>query len=158
MTEAEGGWLRRDGDAAVDDAGSVLGVWRVDARRTQVDVAGVLGTTQQHLSQMETGQRPVSLELRRKAVTPGLPEQLRDRLGRGPRQCHRAAQLEVVKRSVVSSGYGLRRCSWCQSEPGAEDGCQPWERESRIQERQTRCPVAGECHAPQRAKCASDPP
>ncbi|MGH4013256.1 MAG: helix-turn-helix transcriptional regulator [Pseudonocardiaceae bacterium] len=69
MSEAESGWLRRDGDAAVDDAGSVMGAWRVDARRTQVDVAGVLGTTQQHLSQMETGQRPVSLELRRKAVT-----------------------------------------------------------------------------------------
>ncbi|MGQ0778423.1 MAG: helix-turn-helix domain-containing protein [Pseudonocardiales bacterium] len=64
----EGGWLRRDGDAVVDDAGAVLLAWRVAAGRTQVDVAGVLGTTQQHISQIETGQRPVSLELRRRMV------------------------------------------------------------------------------------------
>ncbi|MGH3931475.1 MAG: helix-turn-helix domain-containing protein, partial [Pseudonocardiaceae bacterium] len=66
--EAEGGWLRRDEDPAVDDAGSVLLVWRTVAGRTQTEVAGVLGTTQQHLSQIETGQRPVPLELRRKMV------------------------------------------------------------------------------------------
>lgn len=62
-------WIRRGGEAAVDDAGSVLWAWRVAARRTQVDVAAVLGTTQQHLSQIEKGQRPVSLELRREMVT-----------------------------------------------------------------------------------------
>ncbi|MGQ0778012.1 MAG: helix-turn-helix domain-containing protein, partial [Pseudonocardiales bacterium] len=55
--------------AEADDAGAVLRVWREDAGRTQTDVAGVLGTTQQHLSLIETGQRPVSLELRRKMVT-----------------------------------------------------------------------------------------
>lgn len=43
--------------------------WRVAAERTQCDIAGVLGTTQQHLSQIENGQRQVSLELRRKMVT-----------------------------------------------------------------------------------------
>jgi transcriptional regulator with XRE-family HTH domain len=62
-------WIRRGGEAAVDDAGSVVWAWRVAARRTQVDVAAVLGTTQQHLSQIEKGQRPVSLELRREMVT-----------------------------------------------------------------------------------------
>ncbi|MGH3932827.1 MAG: helix-turn-helix domain-containing protein [Pseudonocardiaceae bacterium] len=68
-SEAEGGWLRRDGDAAVDDAGSVVLAWRTAAGRTQTEVAGLLSTTQQHLSQIETGQRPVPLELRRKMVT-----------------------------------------------------------------------------------------
>ncbi|MGQ0778427.1 MAG: helix-turn-helix domain-containing protein [Pseudonocardiales bacterium] len=68
--EAEGGWLRRDEeDSAVDDAGSVLLAWRTAAGRTQAEVAPRLGTTQQHLSQIETGQRPVPLELRRRMVT-----------------------------------------------------------------------------------------
>jgi len=67
--EAEDGWLRRNEEVAVDDAGAVVLAWRTAARRTQTDVAGVLGTTQQHLSQIETGQRPVPLELRRKMVT-----------------------------------------------------------------------------------------
>jgi len=68
QSEAEGTWLQRDGGAA-DDVGSVLLAWRTAAGRTQTDVAGLLGTTQQHLSQMETGTRPVSLELRRRMVT-----------------------------------------------------------------------------------------
>lgn len=68
-SEAEDGWLRRYGHAAVDDVGAIMLAWRTAAGRTQTEVAGVLGTTQQHLSQMETGQRPDSLELRRKAVT-----------------------------------------------------------------------------------------
>ncbi|MGH3942045.1 MAG: helix-turn-helix domain-containing protein [Pseudonocardiaceae bacterium] len=61
--------MRRDEDAVVDDAGSVLLAWRTVVGRTQTEVAGVLGTTQQHLSQIETGQRPVPLELRRRMVT-----------------------------------------------------------------------------------------
>ena len=69
QSASEGGWLQRDEDPAVDDAGLVLLAWRTAAGRTQTDVAGVLGTTQQHLSQIETGQSPVSLELRRKMVT-----------------------------------------------------------------------------------------
>ena len=67
--QGEGAWLRRARDAAVDDAGSVLLAWRTAAERTQAEVAGVLGTTQQHLSQLEQGRRPVSLELRRRMVT-----------------------------------------------------------------------------------------
>jgi len=69
QSAAERCWLRRTGTAAVDDAGSVLLAWRTAVGRTQVEVAEVLGTTQQHLSQIETGQRPVSLELRRMMVT-----------------------------------------------------------------------------------------
>jgi len=69
QSEAEDGWLRRDGDPAVDDAGAVVLAWRTAVGRTQTEVAGVLGTTQQHLSQIETGQRPVPLELRRMMVT-----------------------------------------------------------------------------------------
>ncbi|MGH3913016.1 MAG: helix-turn-helix domain-containing protein [Pseudonocardiaceae bacterium] len=53
----------------VDDAGVVLRAGREDSGRTQTDVAGVLSTTQQHISQIEQGLRPVSLELRRKMVT-----------------------------------------------------------------------------------------
>ncbi|MGH3930627.1 MAG: helix-turn-helix domain-containing protein, partial [Pseudonocardiaceae bacterium] len=68
MSEADSGWLQRDREPATDDAGAVLLAWRVTAGRTQTGVASVLGTTQQHLSQIETGQRPVSLELRRKIV------------------------------------------------------------------------------------------
>ncbi|HEX2298783.1 MAG TPA: helix-turn-helix transcriptional regulator [Pseudonocardiaceae bacterium] len=68
-SEAGYGWLQRDRATAVDDAGSVLLAWRTTAERTQTEVAGVLGTTQQHLSQLEQGRRPVSLELRRRMVT-----------------------------------------------------------------------------------------
>ncbi|MGH3694970.1 MAG: helix-turn-helix domain-containing protein [Pseudonocardiaceae bacterium] len=62
-------WLQRDGDTTADDVGAVVLAWRTAVGRTQTEVAGMLGTTQQHLSQIETGQRPVPLELRRKMVT-----------------------------------------------------------------------------------------
>ena len=61
-------WLSRDLDHSADEAGSVLRAWRVAAGRTQVDTAAALGLTQQHLSQMEKGQRPISLEQRRLMV------------------------------------------------------------------------------------------
>ena len=63
-------WLSHDESSGeVDDGGAVLRAWRVDAGRTQTDVAGVLNTSQQHLSQIEQGQRPLSLEQRRKMVS-----------------------------------------------------------------------------------------
>ncbi|MGH3912886.1 MAG: helix-turn-helix domain-containing protein, partial [Pseudonocardiaceae bacterium] len=68
MSEVDSGWLQRDMEPAGDDAGAVLLAWRGSSGCTQTEVAGVLGTTQQHLSQIETGQRPISLELRRKIV------------------------------------------------------------------------------------------
>lgn len=59
-------WLSHAESAGgIDDAGAVLHAWRVDAGRTQTDVACVLGTTQQHISQIDRGQRPLSLEPRR---------------------------------------------------------------------------------------------
>jgi transcriptional regulator with XRE-family HTH domain len=61
-------WLSRS-SKVVDDAGAVLRGWRLATGRTQADVADALGTTQQHLSQMENGRRPVTLEQRRLMVT-----------------------------------------------------------------------------------------
>ncbi len=51
-----------------DDAGAVLRAWRCTAGRTQTDIAAALDMTQQHLSQIENGQRPLSLTQRRKIV------------------------------------------------------------------------------------------
>jgi transcriptional regulator with XRE-family HTH domain len=65
----DSGWLGRGSDAAADAAGVVLRAWRISAHRTQAEVASALAMTQQHLSQIENGQRPVSLEQRRKMVT-----------------------------------------------------------------------------------------
>ncbi|MGI8797837.1 MAG: helix-turn-helix domain-containing protein [Pseudonocardia sp.] len=66
MTEA---WLKREASGpAADDAGAVLRGWRVLNDRTQVEVAAALGMTQQHLSQIENGQRPLSLDQRRRIV------------------------------------------------------------------------------------------
>jgi transcriptional regulator with XRE-family HTH domain len=61
-------WLNQ-GAKVADDTGAVLRGWRLATGWTQADVAQALGTTQQHLSQMENGQRPVSLEQRRLMVT-----------------------------------------------------------------------------------------
>ena len=67
MSEVDGPWLDRGRQAAAvtDDAGAVLRAWRARNSRTQGDVAAMLHTTQQHLSQMEKGTRPLTLELRR---------------------------------------------------------------------------------------------
>lgn len=61
-------WLDHTSGAAADDPGAVLRGWRLDNGQTQVAVAAALGLTQQHLSQIENGQRPLSLEQRRKIV------------------------------------------------------------------------------------------
>ena len=70
MSEVDGPWLDRGRQAAAvtDDAGAVLRAWRARNSRTQGDVAAMLHTTQQHLSQMEKGTRPLTLELRRAMV------------------------------------------------------------------------------------------
>jgi transcriptional regulator with XRE-family HTH domain len=49
-------------------AGSALRAYRLAAGLSQASLAAMLGMTQQNLSQIENGQRPVSLELRRKLV------------------------------------------------------------------------------------------
>lgn len=63
------GWLTRGRETTADDVGAVLRAWRQVSRRTQVEVAEALAMTQQHLSQMENGQRPVSIDQRRLMVT-----------------------------------------------------------------------------------------
>ncbi|MEV1292757.1 helix-turn-helix transcriptional regulator [Pseudonocardia sp. NPDC049635] len=69
MTDTADGWLSRPGTgAATDDAGAVLRAWRLRHRHTQGHVADLLGTSQQHLSQIEKGTRPLSLEQRRQIV------------------------------------------------------------------------------------------
>ena len=78
--EASGAWLSRgEAAAARDDAGAVLRAWRIRNRQTQTTVAELLNTTQQHLSQIEKGTRPLSLEQRRMIVAelgiPALAEQ-----------------------------------------------------------------------------------
>lgn len=68
MTEP-GSWLsRQDGRSVADDAGAVLRAWRLQSGKTQSDVATLLGTTQQHLSQVENGTRPLSMQQRRLVV------------------------------------------------------------------------------------------
>jgi transcriptional regulator with XRE-family HTH domain len=70
-------WLgaRQDGiHGAIDDAGLVIRQHRLAAGQTQEGVADAMGMTQQHLSQIERGRCPVSLELRRRfAVLLGIP-------------------------------------------------------------------------------------
>jgi transcriptional regulator with XRE-family HTH domain len=51
-----------------DEAGTVLRAWRVAHGRRQAEIAAALGTTQQHLSQIENGKRPLSIEQRRLIV------------------------------------------------------------------------------------------
>ncbi|MGH3911902.1 MAG: helix-turn-helix domain-containing protein [Pseudonocardiaceae bacterium] len=106
QNQTEDGWLRRDENAAIDDAGSVLLAWRTAVGRTQVDVAGVLGTTQQHLSQIETGQRPVSLELRRRVVAElGIAA---EELGLSSGPARRLVSRDEAGPKIVAS-----RLRWC---------------------------------------------
>src|SRR5688500_19060709 len=52
--------------------------WRHRNRQTQAMVADLLGTTQQHLSQIEKGLRPLSIEQRRTIVAElGIPAEER---------------------------------------------------------------------------------
>lgn len=62
-------WLRRgseDGAGNLDGAGAVIRQYRLASGESQLAVASAVGTTQQHLSQIEQGRRPVSLEQRRR--------------------------------------------------------------------------------------------
>lgn len=51
-----------------DQVGTVLRAWRVANQRSQVEIATTLGMTQQHLSQIENGKRPLSIDQRRLIV------------------------------------------------------------------------------------------
>lgn len=64
-----GSWLTRASDEGPDGhAGAVLRRWRVVNGKSQAELADELGITQQHLSLLETGRRPLSLEQRRLVV------------------------------------------------------------------------------------------
>ena len=75
MGELSGPWLSRGQTiAATDDAGAVLRAWRTKNGQSQTAVAELLNTTQQHLSQIEKGIRPLSLEQRQQIVAElGIP-------------------------------------------------------------------------------------
>lgn len=51
-----------------DEAGAALREWRLANGQSQTAVADAIGTTQQHLSQIENGKRPLSVEQRRRIV------------------------------------------------------------------------------------------
>jgi len=104
-SEVRDGWLERSTTGAVDEAGAVLHAWRKATNGRQVDVAAMLGTTQQHLSQMEKGLRPISLEQRRLMVTElGIPAEdlgLSSKHSRG-----------LVSRDDASPAIGASRLRW----------------------------------------------
>lgn len=64
MAGAREPWLSHGESAAAptDDAGAVLRAWRERSRQTQAAVAALLKTSQQHLSQIEKGLRPLSID------------------------------------------------------------------------------------------------
>jgi len=66
---AAGEWLSRPTGVPADDTGAVLRAWRASTSRSQVETAGLLGMTQQNLSQIENGRQPMSYEQRQRAVT-----------------------------------------------------------------------------------------
>lgn len=70
--------LTTSANSGGDDVGAVVREYRLGSQQNQATVAAALGMTQQHLSQIEKGKRPVSLEQRRRfAQVLGIaPEQL----------------------------------------------------------------------------------
>lgn len=72
--EGNSEWLQRREPAVVGDAGEAIRSWRSVHKLSQSTVAALLGMTQQHLSHIEKGKRPVSIEQRRMIVdTLGMP-------------------------------------------------------------------------------------
>ncbi|MGH3710338.1 MAG: helix-turn-helix domain-containing protein [Pseudonocardiaceae bacterium] len=65
---AAGEWLSRPTGVPADDTGVVLRAWRASMGRSQAEAAGLLGMTQQNLSQIESGRQAMSYELRQRAV------------------------------------------------------------------------------------------
>jgi transcriptional regulator with XRE-family HTH domain len=63
------GGLSRPIGVPADDTGAVLRAWRASMGRSQAETAGLLGMTQQNLSQIENGRQPMPFEQRQRAVT-----------------------------------------------------------------------------------------
>ncbi|MPZ67058.1 MAG: helix-turn-helix domain-containing protein [Pseudonocardiaceae bacterium] len=95
-------WLSRGEPTAVrDDAGAVLRAWRATNRQSQAAVAELLNTTQQHLSQIEKGTRPLSLEQRRTIVAElGIPA---EELGLSSGQARHVASSDDASPEVAAS-------------------------------------------------------
>ncbi len=62
-------WLSRPTGIPADDTGAVLRAWRASTGHSQAEAAGLLGMTQQNLSQIENGRQTMSYELRQRAVS-----------------------------------------------------------------------------------------
>jgi transcriptional regulator with XRE-family HTH domain len=94
-------WLDPAATTATEDAGAVLRGWRLNSGQTQVAVAAALGLTQQHLSQIENGQRPLSLEQRRKIIAElGIAA---EDLGLSSVHIHRLAGREDASSEIAAS-------------------------------------------------------
>lgn len=88
----------------MDGAGQVLRAWRITNHRHQAEVAAVLGTTQQHVSQIENGLRPLSIEQRRLIVRElGIPP---EDLGLAP------ARGRVTSGESADPGTTASRLAW----------------------------------------------
>lgn len=102
MREISEQWLSRGEPTAVqDDAGAVLRAWRATNRQSQAAVAELLNTTQQHLSQIEKGTRPLSLEQRRTIVAElGIPA---EELGLSSGQARHVVSSDDASPEVAAS-------------------------------------------------------
>ena len=106
MTDSTTRWLARGTPSAGEaDAGAVLRAWRKRTGRTQVEVAALLDTSQQHLSQIEKGLRPLSLEQRRVVVA---------RLGIAPEELGLSSgqSRHLVSHDDASPEIGASRLRW----------------------------------------------
>ncbi|NLT53657.1 MAG: helix-turn-helix transcriptional regulator, partial [Actinomycetales bacterium] len=91
--------------ATPDPAGQVLRAWRRSNRRSQVEVAALLGVTQQQLSQWENGHRQVTLEQRRRIVSVlGIPAEDLGLAPGGSRSASPDAPSEVVASQLAWRG------------------------------------------------------
>jgi transcriptional regulator with XRE-family HTH domain len=68
-SSAAGQWLSRPIGVPADDSGAVVRAWRASAGRNQAETAGLLGMTQQNLSQIENDRQAMSYEQRQRAVS-----------------------------------------------------------------------------------------
>lgn len=107
MTEASDQWLSRGEQAAgCDDAGEVLRAWRLRNQQTQAMVAALLKTTQQHLSQIEKGLRPLSIDERRTIVAElGIPA---EELGLSDGHARHAVSSDSASPEIAASRLDWR--------------------------------------------------
>jgi transcriptional regulator with XRE-family HTH domain len=106
MTDTTTGWIAHgEPGPAESDAGAVLRAWRKHNGRTQGDVAAMLDTSQQHLSQIEKGLRPLSLDQRRRIVA---------RLGIAPEELGLSSgqSRQLVSHDDASPEIAASRLQW----------------------------------------------